>query len=655
MKKIIQIHQQLGYGIIIMIICLLSFSVYPQFVSKKGGICFRIDDNHLVNQYIDYSGVFNKYGYNFCNALNIGLIKPTDTAFLNEVRVMISQGHEFMDHTPNHDVRYFTVNNYEDTLYYSKKPGVDHINKKAICLKYNSVKTNTTINEGLINIYRNMVISNAAGEFRNLTGNPYISHIYIASLNKAFSYNNLQNINPNDPDTLYIQSFWKETINLGTMLNVSYDKLTAYDIKMDADGINLLIEKTLLLCNELNIERPYVWLQPGGAMPLFNKEEIKQSAGELYHYEAGAASAQSALKCFNEYNPSLNRYGMMWGDFLEDSYSFASLKTIIANGIAKHSVLYGRSYFKNLSGGWQGYLCRMDSLLNWCFQNNIPVKTQREWASILYDSIPNPYENIFPPLNVDLDSNNIPDGYDAPYGILHKPKKVNKKYYLSENNSGYLCTIKNLGGIEKGYNAFSFKSKGKKHNAIRIRIILKQKKDKLINEDTLIYTIPVNNKKWNANQIKVFIPDSISMADITITSYKRDNSLKISNMKWVKWGKQSHTKSIPDTDNTKDSSELFTSESVSSDDPAIYQSNGLEFYPNPNNGNITLEYNYPMSENLKIMVQNAFGKIVFSDSFSYPSGKTKKSYNLSYLSSGIYYLITESKNNIIVKKIVIQE
>ncbi len=59
----------------------------------------------------------------------------------------------------------------------------------------------------------------------------------------------------------------------------------------------------------------------------------------------------------------------------------------------------------------QNYIAMMDSLLEWADTNNIPIDTYDNWIDKLYNNVPDPYENIIPPLNVDLDENGIPDGY----------------------------------------------------------------------------------------------------------------------------------------------------------------------------------------------------------------------------------------------------
>ena len=36
---------------------------------KRGGICFRVDDNKPARQWIEFADLFNRHGLKFCAAL----------------------------------------------------------------------------------------------------------------------------------------------------------------------------------------------------------------------------------------------------------------------------------------------------------------------------------------------------------------------------------------------------------------------------------------------------------------------------------------------------------------------------------------------------------------------------------------------------------
>ena len=96
----------LCFGAII-IFSTVSISQTNNLVSKKGGICFRVDDNGLIHQYDDYASIFNNYNHKFTFALNLGLNEFDSQEYINKIISYQNMGHELMDHTPDHRTNYF--------------------------------------------------------------------------------------------------------------------------------------------------------------------------------------------------------------------------------------------------------------------------------------------------------------------------------------------------------------------------------------------------------------------------------------------------------------------------------------------------------------------------------------------------------------------
>ena len=46
-------------------------------LTKKGGICFRVDDDQDISKYLEYAALFNRYNQKFCFALNLNTSKIT--------------------------------------------------------------------------------------------------------------------------------------------------------------------------------------------------------------------------------------------------------------------------------------------------------------------------------------------------------------------------------------------------------------------------------------------------------------------------------------------------------------------------------------------------------------------------------------------------
>ena len=166
---------------------LIVTSVFSQSVfNKVGGICFRVDDHQIGgSKWRDYNRVFNKYGFKFSLGIDAQKLL-TDTAGVNALREVAASGHELMDHTPSGTTAYiaFASNQKSDTLFFAGKKGVHHINniQNRVCLSIDSVITGTTINEGLVDVFGNTVISQSNGEFKDFSSPISISNLYFPLL-----------------------------------------------------------------------------------------------------------------------------------------------------------------------------------------------------------------------------------------------------------------------------------------------------------------------------------------------------------------------------------------------------------------------------------------------------------------------------------------
>ena len=82
------------------------------------------------------------------------------------------------------------------------------------------------------------------------------------------------------------------------------------------------------------------------------------------------------------------------------------------------------------------------------------VKTQSEWARLLYATKTNPQENIFPSLAVDLNEDGNPDGFEKVNGVVWE------KGTLARQNRGKLFQTLPLGGVERGKNTLKLDIEG---------------------------------------------------------------------------------------------------------------------------------------------------------------------------------------------------
>jgi hypothetical protein len=456
--------------------------------SKIGGICFRIDDDHPISNWYDYAKVFDKYGYHFTFAQNLELEDGVDDYF-TMIRNLQASGQEMADHTPNHTTLYFTV---RDTFPYSGLPGVDHIRSNTVYLQYDPAIDTSMYHDqvapggAIIDIKGGKAYSRTPGAFKEF-GSPsqgvYLWGVYIPGTGQLFSVGNLSNVwnaDTSDIDTMKLFSPWGEDIPIRDTMGVWCHFVGQYNVHLTNDAFGLLLKRTREICYDYQIVMPTTWIEPGVMGPFPYELQTKQISGGQYGgYTAAANDPPISLKCYNEYDPDQDkRYGMEWGDFFEDSQNLQTLKSIIADGVARHYFLVGHSHFNNLLGGWAGYLGRMDSLLAWCKENykRIQVVTYSEMAHDLYDLQQNPYVNIIPPLNVDLDNNGVPDGYYAvpryTDGTLDTLDGVladgGRSYKIS--GTGAICSLVGLAGVEKGQNDFSIWTKGAPGDTISVTI-----------------------------------------------------------------------------------------------------------------------------------------------------------------------------------------
>lgn len=498
--------------LIFLVFSLVSSSqIFSQVAwNKKGGVAFRIDDNHPLWKYISFDSLFSIYGFKFCPALNL---ESADwyPGYIESLKPILANGNELMDHSPNHSTCLLLLTNIEDTAIYYGNSFVDHINGNRICFKWESMDTTTIQGEGPVNIYENLVISVLPGEFHDLYNPQYLPMLNIPLTGQIYTWSNLYNLNPLDPDTLTLLSLWEETVSLGIHAGIPYHKLTSFDVKLPQEVLVMLGERTLAICNKYSLARPFSWIQPFGAFPLLYKDELAQSMGALLGYTGGATYNDESYKTYNEYNPINDKqFAMMFGDFRTPDLTAKENKNLIANGIAKHQLLIDQNHFTVSSADWPGYIKRTDSILSWLSANNIPVLTQREWTAMLFDSVTNPSVNIFPLLQTDLNEDQIPDGYQLDEGVMIHDDGVsqsdNKSIQIS--STGNLFRIYELGGLEKGTNHFTFYSKGSPGNVLYFWITYPE------TGGSYHIDFLADEASWTQHTTTIDIPEDISVVDI---------------------------------------------------------------------------------------------------------------------------------------------
>jgi hypothetical protein len=535
------------YTPLILLLFFVAINSIGQSVTKRGGLCFRVDDNPSLLKLHQFDSVFSKHQANFCMAMTSWAF-PINPVYVDSLKSWITKGHEVMDNTPTHQTQFFNVVNLQDTILYHNHGGVDHINLQKVCLRITNFDTTQSHGEGLIDITGNQVISQNPGEFGDLAGNPYYFALYLSSpVNELCLWYDLRAVNPADPDTVSLRTFWDEAKTFGSYTGVAYHKITQRNVIMSQTAIRLLGQRTLTIFEDLEIPRPTTWIHPAGQMPWINVYEVKANFGDSLNFTQGSNFMYYSYLGYNEYNPAgYAPFGMQSLDMSTETQSLAQVKHTVANAVAKHLVKIDVARFVNPTGGWDGYLSRTDSLLSWCSAGNIPVRTYDQWRALLYDSIAGRVVNIFPQLNVDLDADSIPDGYDVAgmngfYDITDGvPASGNRSFAIY--GGGNICSINGLAGLEPGTNKFTISTKGTNDTTSIITLTMSFPET----GQSISYDVPSDTSIWTEHFQLVAIPEGVSVANILISHTAASyDTVKISGMALRSAGFLNETKLAP--------------------------------------------------------------------------------------------------------------
>lgn len=491
------------YPLLLLILSILTSTSFAQSnPTKYGGVSFRVDDNGLISQYRDYANLFNKYGNKFNFALNLSNNEFETLGYADSIRKFQSQGHLLMDHTPSHATNYFITK--FNTIDYEGVPGVDHIVGDKICLTHEPFDTSTALFSGTADVDDN-TIHFSSSDYHILTHweeldkeGVYFYFPQLDTLVLVYDFNHAHK-------TGIFHDIWAEALELPEVNSLKYYSFDRNQITITQDAFSLLVSETLKLCEpeNYNLQPPTIWIQPGGNFPVFNSAEIKAPLENL-GFTGAATYPNDANKVYNEYNPNNDReYAFQWGDFVEDEMSLQHIKARIADGVAKHKVMINNiHWYSNVSSEWDDYIAKMDSLLIWTDTNSIAIDTYDKWIDKLYNQTQDPYENVMPQLSIDLDNNNIPDGYQNIYWLqttftgtwLPDSSAPNGYVYSSDYYDTYrrICIIQDLGGIEKGENDFSIWTKGAVGNSVRVIAEF----DSDISPGTVEFIIPADTPQW---------------------------------------------------------------------------------------------------------------------------------------------------------------
>lgn len=479
---------------------------------KQGGICFRSDDNHTPAKWNELRAVFDRHGYKLCAALNLqtGIARP---GFVEFVRELQAGGHEFMDHSPNHRVFQLWLPSEEAAQAHADNPAVSHVAGRNVYFRYR-VQPVWSVQTGEAVVAGKSFRPADPDDFQNWRGVPFLlfqdepETVWMLAQNREGEFE--------------LRDFWGgDTVDLGPERTRAYRRLRKEEIRIEHGALRIQAQLVRDLCDEHGIERPTTWIQPGGNEPTLWADDVAAVFGTEFGYTAGAVYPDSAIKCFNEPDPRGDRrFAMQWGNFREESRDLEWNKTRIADGVARRHVLVGHSHLGGPAelGGWQGTLERTDAILAWCRETGIPVRTMREWADILYSQPTDPTVNIFPDLGTDRDGNGRPDGLSLGYGVSLGSDDAG--FWLEATRTGAVCTVHDLGGLEKGANQFVVELAGDAVAALEVAVTFREVPD-------AAQRLPLEPVGPNRYAATIDIPPEAARATIAIHAANVANPIRL--------------------------------------------------------------------------------------------------------------------------------
>jgi hypothetical protein len=490
--------------------------IAASIVNKKGFISFRTDDNHILEE---VSSIFDKFGYRYTLAINLGILDYVgqESQFIN----LQGRGYELADHTPNHNTTYFDIPSkylgiFTPFLGNGLLEIIDIGSSKHRCsLELNVLINYTDVKFGATNAFQTVSgTSNITGDFstlRQITSFPtYMEYAYIETPNGTItagwylvSATTTGQITIAKANGQSIAFSSNNAISIYIVQSILLNGVAAVTLGDNATYCLLLASQ--LWAHYYGLNRFRTFIQPGGDHPWLNNASLERILDKLGMHWAETMNDIKNLTYNYQYTYTNQRTGTWWeGSPLHlDSANQSMLqhsKELISDYIATNQIRTLASHYRwsSFTGATDpdkktAYINHIHNLIEWCFQQNIPLVTLENRKRILLDSEINANSNVMPELYFDRAGRNKPDGYilDVATGWqTNGGRAEDKGCCLRRTGNGGVFSIASLGGLEKGANEFSFWAKGVVGTAVAITLVTLQ-------------TVTLDSADWKKYSIKI--------------------------------------------------------------------------------------------------------------------------------------------------------
>ena len=426
--------------------------------APRAGVAFRFDDTKPLAHWSGMAELFERHGCKLSYAINSQLLTKDEKAKA-VLRAVSAKGHTLMDHLPCHGTFQIVARDQQEFEKYSKLPFADHADPKArrVFFKY-EINKNDPGNLKFQGEIKNGELVEFPKNMAKQLG--FTRKIYIPSANKVYGIeiHNGKKI---------LRSFWREKITIpdfrGEMVVLAQNSA----VQPPDDVLRFQAETTVKNFQAMNLPLPKIWIQPGGWECCVTPQKIRNIYGKEFSYTAADCVPENNLgrnNSFGDPAPEIGRFTMR-PDFtgMDNGQDVQAMKVKIAQSIAKNKVkiFISHMWMHRVKGGWNAYLNGYDELLQWLKKHNIPVKTQDEWAEILYSGNSGLQGNILPSFKNDLDGDGEPDGYE-----LQKGATADLQTGIVKIPAGGKLNISDVAGLTRGTARFSLAAKGQKGTVV---------------------------------------------------------------------------------------------------------------------------------------------------------------------------------------------